>query len=142
MIGKGLIRGVDGILEWHGGRHYDDPGEAVKTWWAGELRLGCNDRVFRDYSSFPCGKTPKHDPDAHGRMTKCGVHCAAATERRKAKQAERFEAWKADLNRKNAVHSAVAALEPALRRIAEGHNNPRDLAQEVIAALDAARGQA
>lgn len=142
MIGKGLIRGADGILEWHGGRRYDDLGEAVKTWCAGELRLGCNERVFRDYSSFPCGKTPKHDPDAHGRMTKCGVHCAAATDRRKAKQAERRAAWEAALEREIALSNAVAALEPALRRIAEGHNNPRDLAQEVIAALDAARGQA
>ena len=140
MIGKGLVRGADGVLEWHGGRRYEDPGEAVKTWWAGELRLGCNFRAFRNYSSFPCGKTPRHDPDANGRMTRCGVHCAAATDRRKAKQAERLEAWSAALDREVAVSSAVAALEPALRRIAEGHNNPRDFAAEVIAALDAARG--
>lgn len=131
MIVRGFTRGADGILEWHGGRDYDDPGEAIKTWRAGELRLGCNQLVYGEHSFSPCGKPPKHDPDANGRMTKCGAHCAASTARREA-----------DFLRKQALRDAVAGLEPALRQIADGHNDPRALAQEVIARLDQARAKA
>jgi hypothetical protein len=138
-IGKGLVRGADGVLEWHGGRHYKEPAEAVKTWQAGELRLGCAAYVYGNWTSRPCGKTPKHDPDAHGRPTKCGRHCKAALDRREAKKHETFERFRRKNNAERSLYDATAALELALRKIAEGHNDPRALAQEVLAVLDAAR---
>jgi hypothetical protein len=137
--GSGLIRGEDGILAWHGGRHYHNPGEAVKTWRGGVLRLGCNEWLSSGVSSYPCGCTPKNDPDANGRMTKCGRHSAAAKAKREAKDRAQREQWKAKSAARRAVHDATAALELALRQIADGHNDPRALAQEVIAAVDAAR---
>lgn len=138
-IGKGLVRDGDGILAWQGGRHYSDPGEAVKTWWRGELRIGCAEEIFQNWSSHPCGKTPKHDPDANGRPTKCGTHSASAKAKREAASHARWKEAKAKALRQDAIGKARAEVEPALRRIAEGHNDPRGLAQEVIAALDAAR---
>lgn len=138
-LGQGFVRDTDGILVWQGGRHYQDPGEAVKTWWAGEVRCGCTEPIPASYSSSPCGKTAKYDPDANGRPTKCGRHSAAAKVKRKAAQEERDRAWRAKWDSQRALSTATAALEPALRKIAEGHNDARGLAQEVIAALDAAK---
>jgi hypothetical protein len=37
------------------------------------------------------------------------------------------------------LSKANGMIEPALRQIAEGHNDPRTLAQEVLAAVDAAQ---
>ncbi len=142
MNGKGVIRGEDGILQWQGGFGaglYRDPGEAVKTWWAGELRIGCGESVFADFSSGPCGKIPKHDPDANGNMTKCGKHSAAAKAKRKAAREARDNAWRQKWDKSAAIGKATSQLEPALRQIADGHNDARGLAQEIIAALDAAR---
>jgi hypothetical protein len=42
--------------------------------------------------------------------------------------------------REKALNKATAALEPALRKIAEGYNDARGLAEGVIAELDRARG--
>ena len=139
MIGGGLVRDEDGILAWRGGRDYKAPAEQVKTWWAGVLRPGCNERMFENYSSHPCGKTPKHDPDAQGRPTKCGTHCQSAKDARKAKADAKMKALQDKWERHRAITAAVSAIEPALRKIAAGHNDPRTLAQEVIAALDDAR---
>lgn len=139
---SGLVRDEDGILGWHGGRHYTDPGEAVKTWWAGRLRVGCAEAVHSNYSSGPCGSIATRDLDANGRPTRCGTHCADAKAKRQAASNARWLAYKAKADRAEAIRAATAALEPALRQIANGHNDPRALAQEVLAALDAARGKA
>ena len=141
-LGSGLVRDEDGILAWQGGRHYTEPTEQIKTWWAGELRPGCNARIISNWSSGPCGKAPKHDPDANGRPTKCGLHCAATIEKRKQRQRDRDAEEAARRGRIRAARDAAAAIEPALRQIAAGHNDPRSLAQEVLATLDAARKDA
>ena len=135
-MGQGLVRDHDGLLVWHGGRHYADPGEAVKTWWAGKTRIGCAESVFANWSSSPCGNVPKHDPDANGNPTRCGVHCASAKAKRKAASDARYEAHKAKWTNQRALAEAERGLEASLRRIAEGHNDPRSLAQEVLAELD------
>ena len=67
----------------------------------------------------------------------CKMHDPVA---RKAKQAARDAKWRSDWDREKALNNANAALVPALRAIADGHNDPRALATEVIAALDAASG--
>lgn len=129
-------RDTDGVLIIQGGRHYSDPNEALKTWWAGKLSLCCTERVYSHYSSKPCGKTPKHDPDARGFPTKCGHHSAAA---KKRESEERDAKWRREWEQQMALSAALKEIEPALRKIAEGYNDARGLAQEVIAALDEAR---
>ena len=138
-LGKGLVRDTDGLLVWQGGRHYTDPGEAIKTWWAGEARIGCAELVHHDYSTAPCGNIPKHDPDAQGRPTRCGVHCAAAKKKREAASDARRAAWRAKCDASQRLSKARADLEQALRRIAQGHNDPRSLAQEALDEFDAAK---
>ena len=132
-------RDTDGVLIIQGGRHYTDPGEALKTWYAGKLVLSCTESVYRHYSSGPCSNKPKHDPDSRGFPTKCGHHSAAAKERKKLAQDKRLSAWRREWDQKHAISKAQAEIEPALRKIAEGYNDARGLAQEVIAALDEAR---
>jgi hypothetical protein len=138
-IGAGLVRDSDGILVWQGGRHYTAPDEAVKTWWGGETKITCAHEVSSHYSNAPCGKGAKYDPDKNGNPTRCGHHSAAALAKKDAARRERNSAWEAKFYRKISVAGATAALEPALRKIAAGHNDAMGLAQEVIAALDAAR---
>lgn len=141
-LGEGLVRGPDGVLEWRGGRFYKDPGEAVKTWWAGVLRCGCTERIFENYASHPCGKVPKYDPDAKGNPTKCGTHRQAAKDRRKAESEARRVKWQEGWEAKGRLREAERDVERALRRIADGHNDPRGLAQEVLSALQLARERA
>ena len=141
---QGFVRGPDGILEWHGGmgRHsYNDPKEAVKTYDKGKLRLGCGARVFSTFSSHPCGNTPKHDPDANGNPTRCGLHSAAAIVRKEAKKDATMARWKRQWNAADALHAAQKGLEEALEKIVAGHNDPRSLASETLEALKAARAE-
>lgn len=132
-------RTEEGVLIVPSGRHYSDPGEALVRWWAGKLVPTCTHSVYANYCTSPCTKKPKHDPDANGRMTKCGTHCQAAKDKRAAKAVEREAAWRLKFKRDVAIRKSTGDLEPALRKIAEGHNDARGLAQEIIAALDAAR---
>lgn len=122
---------------------YVDPGVAIKVLRrdaAGKLTHvpGCSERCFGTFKSFPCGKPPKFDPDKRGRMTKCGHHSAAAKQRKIDKRDARIAGWHAKWDRERAIETARGKIEPALRQIAAGHNDPRGLATEVIAALDAA----
>ena len=138
-LGSGLVRGDDGLLRWTGGRHYNEPGEAVKTWWKGELRLGCNAEVFSNWSSHPCGATPKHDPDANGNLTRCGRHSLEAMEKARARREKEDEERRIASKNRVALCLAEKEIEVALRSISAGHNDPRALAQRVIDAVDAAR---
>jgi len=132
MIGEGLKRRKDGWLVWSGGRHYREPedGEAILTWWGGELRPGCNACVQGDWTSGPCGKKPKHDPDAKGRPTRCGMHSAEAIARRKAKSEARYQAQRAKWDRAREQDRLRREALQIVRRIAEGHNDPRGIASE------------
>lgn len=127
-----LKRDDDGWLIWQGDRHYKEPNEAIKTWWAGELRPGCNARVYGHWSSAPCGKTPKHDPDAQGRPTKCGIHCAAAVERRKAKQSARDKERRDKFKARQERAKVSGELTEIVMRIAAGHNDPRSLCADWV----------
>lgn len=136
---SGLRRGEDGILLYVGGigTSYHDPKEAVKTSWNGKLT--CTERVWGTWDAAPCGKTPKHDHDNNGQPTKCGIHCKAAVEKRQAKSDEKMNHWRRQMDARSALSEATNAVEKALRKIAQGHNDPRGLATEVIDTLDAAR---
>jgi hypothetical protein len=137
---SGFVRGEDGILEWHGSARYSDPKEAVKTWWRDKMRLGCTEPLSGPgYYGGPCGNTAKHDPDANGRPTKCGVHSAAAVEKRKEKQDATMRKWRAQWGAADRLRDAQLGLEAALHKIADGDNDPRTTAREAITALDEAR---
>lgn len=139
-IGGGLQRTKDGRLYWSGGRHYTPPkdNEALLTWWAGELRPGCNAEVHDTWTSGPCGNTPKHDPDAQGRPTKCGTHCEAAVAKRKAKADARYAAQKAKWARQREQDALRREMLNVILRIAAGHNDPRGLASDWVERAEAA----
>lgn len=139
--GSGLKRAADGVLEWHGGRHYDEPDEAVRSYHKGVLAIRCNARIFAMWSSGVCENTAKHDPDKNGNLTKCGRHCAEAVAKKKAKQAAEDERRSRQWDARAALHKAELEIERSLRKIAEGHNDPRSLAKEVLDAVDAARDE-
>ena len=128
-----LIRGSDGVLQvnsklaWRA--EYQDPGEAVKTWWAGKLRFGCAERQFSNHRDHPCGKTPKHDPDHNGNFTRCGNHSKATKDRRDAKQRAKREAEKAKWEFDSSVREHRAEMPGIIQQIADGHNDPRGLCQ-------------
>lgn len=107
----------------------------------GDGKWNCLTRVpaRQGYGYHLCSKFATDEPDADGNPTKCAVHSEAGIARRKVRQQERDQQWRAKWARDNALAAANKQIEPALRKIAEGHNDARGLAQEVIAALDAAR---
>jgi hypothetical protein len=87
-----------------------------------------------------CGNAAKHDPNKNGVPTKCGIHSNAAKAKREAKYQAATQVRRVKWDQQRAQHDAMAKVIPALRQIAAGYNDPRGLAQEVIAALDAASG--
>lgn len=84
------------------------------------------------WGSHQCTRKNGHGP--HGAW--CKAHDPDAV---KAKREARYAKMRAGWDREKSLNDAKAALEPALRQIAAGHNDPRALAESVIAALDAAR---
>ena len=127
---EGWRRREDGILE-------PDPGiqrraiheEAVLN---RDGSFQCRARVSsRDaWRMSNCANPAKHDPDKNGNPTKCGIHCKAAVEKRKAKSDAKHEEWlkRHDLNDQR--RKIQAELEPIIRQIAGGHNDPRGLCSD------------
>ena len=133
---KGYTRNAAGVLEmlpaWRRDRH----DEAV--WFKdghGE-RFGCTVTVYRDgrdMTGHPCGKTAKHDPDAKGNPTHCGIHSIAAKARRRAKANAQYELERALSARRNERNNLLREAPGIIRQIADGHNDPRTLCLEWIA---------
>lgn len=139
-----LIRGDDGVLHqrsvsW-GCEAYADPGEAIKVWFAGELRPSCTERVHSGYSGGPCRNKPKHDPDHNGNPTKCGHHSAAAKQRKKDKADERDRKWREKWNRDSAIRALNVQRDEIIQKIAAGHNDPRGLCQDWLDAMAKLKG--
>ena len=103
------------------------------TWHAGELRSGCTDNVMSSFHSAPCGNAAKHDPDINGNPTKCGHHSAAAKARKKAKRDERDRAERAKWALRDALWRWNGERDDIIRKIAEGHNDPRGLCLDWLA---------
>ena len=140
-----LVRGDDGILirnseisVWDR-RSYREPDEAINVKDGKGLRLGCNHRMFQNYSSFPCGKKPKHDPDANGNLTKCGIHSAAAIQRRQDKSNAKMQAWRDEIHKKAEISRLRDEMLPLIRAIADGHNDPRSACVEWLDRYNAAK---
>ena len=84
----------------------------------------------REWHDHQCQKAGKVQ-DANG-IWWCGQHDPEAVKRREEKRSEKFEAeWKAN-NRKWALQFAAPKFRDALRLIANGHNDPRSLAVQVL----------
>ena len=94
----------------------------------------CAGSVLDGLHPGQCSRKNGHGP--HGAW--CKQHDPVAVESKRKAQDDK---WRAESELKLARHAAIAALEPALRQIAAGHNDPRGLAESVIAALDAARNR-
>jgi len=131
-----FIRGKDGILRRNPAlslyqtRGYKDPGEAVMVNVGGERRLGCTERMFRDYSSYPCGHKPKYDPDVNGNLTKCGHHSAEAKKRKKEKADAKYQEYTDRIERRTQLRRIKDEMLPLITSIANGHNDPRTACQE------------
>lgn len=79
----------------------------------------------RYFNSHQCRRKRGHGPDE----AYCKQHDPAVVAARREKQEAR---WKAEFNRDRIQWNGKVFLE-ALQQIADGHNDPRGLAQEVIA---------
>lgn len=88
------------------------------------------------FFSSSCGNTAKYDPDPKGRLTACGIHSKAAVARRKLKSDRRYDEYMRKVNDKQLARDATAEAIRAIREIANGHNDPRTRAAEVVALLD------
>jgi len=109
--------------------------KAKLAWWSGEQFWGCTfDQVSRPgaWGFGRCTNKAKHDPDADGNPTRCGIHCAAAEERRRAKSDAAHQKHKADWNRKAALLNLNEEARIILKQIANGHNDPRGIASDWI----------
>lgn len=114
------------IPRWGNGKH--DPNKC------------CAGTAPRDGSWFggQCNRKPKI---FYGSLGYCGQHDPAATQKRRE---QRDAAWRAEWAEKNrrseARHAHAKMLErchEAIKQIAAGHNDPRTLANEVLASGEA-----
>lgn len=136
---EGFKRDDDGTPRWNPAPFsrpsYVEPSEAIKLVY-GKDQFCCNERVFRGYSTGPCGKPAKHDPDANGNLTKCGHHSAAAKARKKAKQEATYARWEAEAKAKQRAADLNSEAIEIVRKIAAGHNDPRGLCLDWVQRKD------
>ena len=96
----------------------------------------CAGRVWHDGSfySSACMNNGKHE---HGGKWWCKVHhpptVKVKREERERKWDEKHQAEQAQREREQALRNMKNAALDACRKIAAGHNDPRALAQEVLA---------
>ena len=92
----------------------------------------CTAKVSGSWRSRVCGKKAKHDI-VNGVATRCGIHSLAAAKKREAKRQEAEAKWRREFDEKIQIRNARKAAIDAIKQIAAGHNNPRELANEVVA---------
>lgn len=88
------------------------------------------------YSFSRCWNPAKHDPDENGNPTRCGVHSAAAEARRKAKSNALREKHREESLRRATLINLRAEAMTIVRQIADGHNDPRELASDWVRRFD------
>lgn len=98
----------------------------------------CGHSAFRHWSNYQCGFKPKFD-EVNGRPTRCGIHSSAAVKRREDKYQAARDLETAIRNRKDEEYMREREFRKeaqiALKKIAEGHNDPRTLAAATLAIL-------
>lgn len=101
-----------------------------------DARPRCQERVYDAaiWSSGrrPCGKPAKHDPDASGTPTRCGIHSAAAKAKRKAR-IEQADAARSREQERNRIKAEAPGI---VRMIAAGHDDPQGLCKDWIKRLE------
>lgn len=80
------------------------------------------------YCAQQCSRKAVCDPDHAGNPTTCKQHSAAVNEKKKQEAEKRTRDSMRDFKLKNRAPLMLFTLQ----QIAEGHNNPRSLAQETI----------
>ena len=98
----------------------------------GEKRK-CSESVFRGYRYYPCSRLGRHEHD--GKLY-CKQHYPPDVEKRKAEQAAKSKKALATYHEQLRRAEVAARFENVLRLIAEGHNDPRSLAQEILDEYD------
>lgn len=109
--------------------------------WAGnpkgrkpDFDLCCEDVYPRDYGpSHQCANKAKHDPDHTGKPTACGSHSDAARKKRAIKRKASYLADKARWDKRGRAHDFTSEAKALIKRIADGHNDPRTAAMELVA---------
>jgi hypothetical protein len=92
----------------------------------------CAESVFGDYTSHQCQNKAKFDPDESGNPTTCGVHSEARVAAKKTKRDAEYELCLKGLERNAAEGNFAKESCYAIRLIADGHNDPRALANEIL----------
>lgn len=80
-----------------------------------------------------CSRKASCDPNSHGNMTTCKQHSETVTKAREKKAKEKY----ALENRKWLIRLNGQKFYDALKKIADGHNDPRGLAKATLSKIDA-----
>lgn len=135
---KGFIRAQDGVLEIDfrfGALRRDNTEEAIRENGA----FVCGARVYRAgaWGSSHCRKPAKHDPDCNGNLTRCGIHSAESKAKRKAKTDAKDAEERAKIHRQVIVSNLRREALAIVRKVADGHNDPRALCADWVSRMDA-----
>ena len=135
------MRKRQGALTFKGSRHRAGP-DLTCTWPKDAGKWRCRARVRGHMEPVQCGKVGKvQDEDG---LWWCGVHSPVAVERRHVAHTAKVQGWENKWAADRAVlaanraarerHAAeLVVFRGTLRQIAEGHNDPRTLAMEILA---------
>lgn len=107
----------------------------------GHGELCCTASVWRkgDYHSSVCARRAKYDHTINGNATRCGIHSAAKVAERKRKSDERYAVYKQKQDIVRTLRSVQQDAHTVLLKIAEGHNDPRTIAQEWVQRFNEAK---
>lgn len=86
----------------------------------------------RGASPHQCGKHAHYDEDHTGKPTRCLAHSRAKQAEKRAKEEARMEADKRAFRLRGVKAKAGPEAWTLIRKIAEGHNDPRGAAREFM----------
>lgn len=107
--------------------------KAATAWWNGKKHWGCTyDQVSSPglWGFSRCSNKAKHDLDADGNPTRCGIHCESGIAKRNAKREAEYQKYRAKIDRNATVRELERDAKKLIRSIAEGHNDPRTACTE------------
>lgn len=84
------------------------------------------------FSATQCSRKAKCDPDEHGNPTTCKQHSAEAVNARRSKEKAKYDAEMRNFR----VRGNAYQMYTALKQIADGHNDARQLAIDSVALVD------
>ena len=93
----------------------------------------CSERVFRGYRYYPCSRLGRYE---HEGKFYCKQHYPPNVAARKAEQQKKSKKALTSYHEKVRRAEVAERFESVLRQIAEGHNDPRSLAQKILNEYD------